>query len=74
MIKISYKKLEGIIKEYVFIKHNIVIDDTYAIDFNGTEVEVGKVCIAGQPASVRNLASDALTVLKENLTPTKKRR
>ena len=74
MIKISYKELEGLIKEYVLYKHDIVIDDTYAVDFNGTEIEIGKVRIAGPPVNIDKLASGALTVLKKNLTTTKKRR
>ena len=75
MIKISYEELEGLIKEYILIKHDVVVDDTYAIDFNGTEVEIGKVIVcAGPPVSIGNLANDALTVLKENLITTKKRR
>ena len=74
MIKITYEELEGLIKEYVFIKHDVVVDDTYVIDFNGTEVEIGKVIICDRPpVSIDKLASNALTVLKENLTPTKKR-
>ena len=73
MIKISYKELEGLIKEYVLIKHDIVVDDTYAVDFNGTEVEIGKVRMVGPPVSIDKLASGALAVIKKNLTPTKKR-
>ena len=72
MIKISYKELEGLIKEYVYIKYGVVIDDTYAIDFNGTEVEIGKVRIAGPPVNIDKLASKALKSMKENLTITRK--
>ena len=72
MIKIDYEILRGLIKEYVLYNHDVMVDDSYAIDFNGTEVEIGKVRMAGPPVNIDNLTSDALKSMKENLTPTKK--
>ena len=65
MIKIDYEILRGLIKEYVLYNHDVMVDDSYAIDFNGTEVELGKVRMLDQPVSIDKLASDALKSMKE---------
>lgn len=65
MIKISHEELEGLIKEYVLIKYDVVIDDTYAIDFNGTEVEIGKVYITGPLVPIKDMVGKALDAFNE---------
>lgn len=61
MITISYEVLRGLIKEYVLINHDIKIDDTYDIDFNGTEVEIRKIhMVPFKPVKVNFVVGDAI--------------
>lgn len=61
MITISYEVLRGLIKEYVLINHDIKIDDTYDIDFNGTEVEIRKIHVGPfKPLKVNLVVGDAI--------------
>lgn len=66
MITISYEVLKGLIKEYVLIKHDIKIDDTYAVDFNGTEVEIHKIRVGPfKPIKVDFVVGDAMQMFNK---------
>ena len=66
MITISYKVLRGLIKEYVLFNHDIVIDDTYDIDFNGTEVEIRKIHVGPfKPIKVNFVVGDAMKMFNK---------
>ena len=65
MIKISHEVLEGLIKEYVLYKHDIVIDDTYAVDINGDGVEVGKIIMVGGFTNVGKVVKEVFKVFEE---------
>ena len=65
MIKIDYEILRGLIKEYVLYNHDVVVDDTYTIDFNGTEVEIGKVRMIDQQVSIDKIIKDSFKVFEE---------
>ena len=67
MITISYEVLKGLIKEYVLIKHDIAIDDdTYDIDFNGTEVEIRKIrMVSFKPIKVDFVIGDAIKMFNK---------
>lgn len=67
MITISYEVLRGLIKEYVLINHDIKIDDTYDIDFNGTEVEIHKIRVGPfKPVKVNFLVGDAVKMFNKS--------
>lgn len=67
MITISYEVLKGLIKEYVLINHDIKIDDdTYDIDFNGTEVEIHKIRVGPfKPVKVDFVIGDAIKMFNK---------
>ena len=67
MITISYEVLKGLIKEYVLINHDIKIDDTYGIDFNGTEVEICKIRVGPfKPLKVNLVVGDAIKMFNKS--------
>ena len=66
MITIPYEVLEGLIKEYVLINHDIKIDDTCSIDFNGTEVEICKIHVGPfKPLKVDFVIGDAINMFNK---------
>ena len=65
MIKISHEVLDGLIKEYVLYKHDIVIDDSYAIDINGDGVEIGKIVMVDGFTNVGKVVKDAFKNFEE---------
>lgn len=68
MITISYEVLKGLIKEYILINHNVVIDDTYTIDFNGTEVEISKSrCESYEATKINFVIGDATKMFNKSL-------
>lgn len=68
MITISYEVLKGLIKEYVLINHDVQIDDTYDIDFNGTEVEVSKSrCDSYKATKINFVVGDATEMFNKRL-------
>lgn len=68
MISISYEVLKGLIKEYILINQGVKIDDTYDIDFNGTEIEVSKSrCRSYKATKVNFVIGDAAKMFNKSL-------
>ena len=67
MITMSYEVLKGLIKEYVLINYDITIDDTYDIDFNGTEIEIRKIHVGPfKPLKVDFIVGDAIKMFNKS--------